>query len=1146
MIRAIWVLLPLAASVALAAAIDTSGMRTFARSVQQGTGEPAIQRERAYRANNTGVAHLEQFDYATAETAFREALRIQPDLAMARLNLAIALLYSGRFDEALEEARQVTRLLPDTPHAHFVLGLAARADNHLEDAAAAFGRVLTLDPDDPGARIHLAQIHLQERRFSEAAALAREALDAEPYNVTAAYTLALSLTREGRTEDGQRAMDQFEALRDSAYGVTYSQLYLGQGRYGEALASTGAEPDLVDPATPAVTFIDATDDVLPAGTPQAGAPVSRGGLTLFDADGNGRLDLLVTGRGPLRFFRNDSGRLVEDGGRLAGLRIEDAIGAIAGDYDNDGRPDLFVLLESGYALLRQTEDGPFEDVTARALPSSGPPAAAAAFADVDHDGDLDILVAGDSVRLLRNNGDGTFTDISADAGVDAAPRSVRGIAAIDFDNRRDVDVFIAADGAPPMLLRNMRDGTFRTAPSGSGLPGAGSYTAVAVADLNKDGYTDLFLGRADEPGLLLLSDGRGGFRAEPAPPDSRGAVAAQFFDYDNDGLLDLLTVSPGAVRLFRNVGGGEWTPVTEAAGLNRLDPGDSTFQALALGDLDRDGTRDLLVRLADGQVRVWRSDVAAAHRSVRVQLSGRVSNRSGVGSRIDMRAGSLRQMLDATSSTPAVAPADFLFGLGTRDTADVIRVLWPSGILQAETDLGNVTAPGHTVEIVELDRKPSSCPYLFTWNGERFEFISDIMGGGETGAWLAPAIWNVPDPDEYVRIRGDQLQPRNGRYELRLTNELEEALFLDRVQLLVVDHPADVDVYPNEGLRSPPRPPFRLHAVRDARPPVRATDGRGRDVLPALTAIDRHYADTFDVLPIRGYAEPHELILELGDAPEDALLLMTGWTDYAFSNDNVAASQQGVAMSPPSLQVRDAHGDWRTVIDEIGFPVGRPQTVVVDLAGAFLSASREVRILTNMRVYWDQVLVGRPDRSRVTVRRLDPATATLGWRGFSAEVTPDGREPYGYDYHQVSAYSPWKAMVGHYTREGDVRPLLTRVDDMFVISQPGDEVALSFRALPPSAGRARTFLFYVHGYSKEMNPRSATPDTVRPLPFRAMSGYPYPANEHYPRTRAHRRYQDDYNTRVIHRAVPSIDATAVRAGAAAPPGRTASREAPPR
>ena len=256
------------------------------------------------------------------------------------------------------------------------------------------------------------------------------------------------------------------------------------------------------------------------------------------------------------------------------------------------------------------------------------------------------------------------------------------------------------------------------------------------------------------------------------------------------------------------------------------------------------------------------------------------------------------------------------------------------------------------------------------------------------------------------------------------------------------------------------------------------------------------------------------------------MLLLTGWTDYAFSSDNVAASQSGATMSAPALQVKDASGAWRTAIEDLGFPVGRPQTIAVDLRGRFLSASREVRIVTNMRIAWDQVVVASAVEASARTTRLEPIGAILEWRGFSAETTPDGREPFGYDYQRVSAVAPWKVPAGRYTREGDVRPLVRAVDDMFVISRPGDEISLSFDARtlpPPAAGWTRTFLLYAHGYSKEMNPRSAVPETVAPLPFRAMTRYPYGPDERYPWTPALREYDMRYNTRVVTRTIPTID-----------------------
>jgi hypothetical protein len=395
-----------------------------------------------------------------------------------------------------------------------------------------------------------------------------------------------------------------------------------------------------------------------------------------------------------------------------------------------------------------------------------------------------------------------------------------------------------------------------------------------------------------------------------------------------------------------------------------------------------------------------------------------------------------------------------------------------------------------------------------------------------------PGIYNLPDPDEYVRIPDRLLKERNGRYELRVTNELEEAIFIDQLQLVTVAHPLDVQVYPNEGLTGPPYKPFKLYSTRAAQPPVSAVDEHGHDVLSRIVDLDRRYPDDFRLHDIRGYADEHTLTLKLvNDGAEKIVLLLTGWTDYAWSSDNLAASQSGRSLKPPALQIRDKNGDWRTVIENIGIPVGRPQTVAVDLTGK-LKTTREVRIVTNMRIYWDQILVdtsggGFPLQST----RLDPAMANLRWRGFSHELSPDGQQPMGYDYNQVSFTSPWKVMPGRYTREGDVRTLLRKSDDMFVVARPGDEISLEFAAsaLPPlRKGWTRTFLLYADGFSKEMDINSASPDQVGPLPFHAMSRYPYSWPEKYPLTSERRRYLKEYNTRVVVSPVPLIDLELVR------------------
>lgn len=1115
-----------------------------------------------FRFNNRGVAYLEQYEFSLAAEEFQKALRVRADFIPARVNLGIAYYYLADYAKATVEFREALKQDPSQPHANFMLGLIIGREKDREAAFRHFQQVLAVDPEDPATHYNLGLLHTRNRDYQRAIASFQKVLQFEPYHVSALYNLAMAQMRAGRQQESRQTMRRFQELKSGdqaggptgAMGVQYGEegrYALGIGQYDPILPASSqlARVRFIDAtAQSGIQFVHRGTGKNPLGSRWQRSDFNKeaaektlvsglgSGSAFLDFDNDGKMDWFVVdssaqGAGN-RLYRNIGNGAFEDVTDKAGLALKHAgMGVAVGDFNNDGFPDLFITGYGGNYLFRNEKNGTFKNVTEEARLANSPTrwSLSAAFFDYDHDGDLDLYVtnfvdlsvipdkptfvfpddfSGQENQLLRNNGNGTFTDITAEARVSGGKAKSTGVVFFDFNNSRDIDLLVINHGAPPNLFSNKRDGTFEDVAANLGLT-TFNMCGVSSADLNKDSFQDIALPR---PTVWALrnSGGRKFIEMKPAADNSAaGAWGSLVFDYDNDGWLDLLLLGE-RTRLFRNEGARGFTDVSEQSGFGDLPT--ASVRSAAVADYDGDGDNDVIMIINGAKPLVLRNDGGNQNKSVKINLSGLRDNKSGLGAKIEIRAGQAWQKLEVNGNIGFLSQSspELVFGLGKKQAADSIRILWPTGVLQAELE----RPAGQTIRIEEVDRKGTSCPLLYAWNGHKYDFITDFLGGSAVGYLVAPGVYGSVDVDEYVKIANMVPQPKDGLYSIKMNNQLEEVMFIDEVRLLAVDHPDGTSVYPDEKLMpAPPYPSFKLFLAKDSRPPIAATDENGRNVLPALLKIDRNYPDSFKLLPFKGYAEPHELILDLGDVSqaEKVLLLMTAWIDYADSSSNLAASQAGAKLIPPYLQVVDTDGKWVTTIDSIGFPAGLPKTMTVDLSGKFRHPTDfRVKIVTSMRIYWDQILLdtySSPERPRVTTLKAD--RASLAFYGYPREVKPDGKNPPMYDYHDRSTTSPWKNHIGSYTRYGDVKQLLEAKDDMYVVMRHGDEITAEFEAakLPPIPdGWRRSFLVYAAGFGKDMDLNSANPDTVGPLPSHSGT---------YPDSPAHRDYLKTYNTREI-------------------------------
>ena len=1096
----------------------------------------------AYRFNTLGVAHMNQQRPADAQKYFEQALLADPKFSVARLNLGVALLGQQKLDAAREALAAATEQLPNDPYAWYNLGLAYKDTGEAEKGIAAFQRVTEIKPNEADAYYFVGYLNTQIQKYDEAVAEFQKGLALNPVHASAEFGLARALQRKGDSAAAREHLARFQKITSEHLGTPFGAGYGDQGKFSTAELPLSTVADV--PAEIPLHFAAETSPFV--SNSKGGNSVAIGastGACFFDFDGDGKPDLFLvsgTADGASHLLRNLGNGKFEDVTHAAGIHLTGSgLGCAAGDFDNDGKTDLAVCLSDGLRLLHNKGEGKFEDVTEAVGVRKEKGCVGVTFVDYDHDGDLDLYVtmAADSGLadraahnfLLRNNGNSTFTDVSAETALGVAATGA-GVVTTDFNNDRAIDFVLAGGTAGASILLNPREGKF--APfagidfAKEKLPPA---VGVVAFDFDKDGWMDLAFTHAGAPGISLWRNVEGKRLERVALPDfgwQKGwGIAA--VDYDNDGWLDLVAVGEsngGAeLRLLRNLGSKGWGDVTKSLALDAVKLNQP--RAIAVADIDGNGDADLVVTQLGGSPAVLRNEGGNQHGWMSIDLKALNDNKSGIGTKVELFAGTLYQKWEVAGASGYLGQnaAPILAGLGAEKNAEVVRLLWPTGVPQDEIKLEAKKAQ----TITELDRRGSSCPILFSWNGHEYEFIADMIGPGVVGHWIAPGERDVPDPDEYLKVSAHSVKARNGLLSFRFLEPMEETVYLDQVRLLAIDHPAAYEVFPNERFVSaPPFPEFRVIASQNAHSPLGAWDDHGHDVLALISKADRKYVTDFEDLPFMGFAKMHWLELDLGpwDAQKPMWLIINGYTDYFTATSMYAAAQAGVKVISPYMEAQDAQGKWVHVVEDMGFPAGLERTMVADLSGKLPAGTRRIRIVTNLKIYWDAIRIDQtPEAKDVRISEVPLAKAALDFLGYPREIRLQPASDTTYSYTHRSMSGPYARAAGSYTRYGDVFDLLRASDDRFAVFGSGEGVKLDFdsKSLPAlPADWVRDYFFYADGFEKDLDFYAADAFTVEPLPRHSPLPYPYPAGKDYPGDAEHLKYQLEYNTRTRSDRMP--------------------------
>ncbi|HLM24419.1 MAG TPA: FG-GAP-like repeat-containing protein [Pyrinomonadaceae bacterium] len=1081
-----------------------------------------------------GLAALQVGHDVQADAKLQQFTQLAPTEPAGWANWGILALRQRNYDTAAERLNKARDLAPDNSDIFYLLGLLESSRGNTTEAINALRKSVELDQNNLIATYKLAEeVERQgdEKSAQEFQTLIQKILAVQPDNLAGLVestrmaakrgdaeavrsSVAKILARSSAWPDEVRtqvnAVDAAAQSGDLAAVATRTSflrnVLMRLPEYRRDLAEIKPPPG--EEAVPFTHFLKMEAPVFQVAAPDTGITFKPEPLNLTADKTDWIGAIYLSGQGaPVIATANAREVRLASGPSFpfpaGATNTPPTVNSILPvDFSYDFKTDLVLAGDGGVRLFRQDSPSAFTDVTAETkLPATviNGKYIAAWAADIEADGDLDIILGSTqgSPIVLRNNGDGTFTDTQPFAGISG----LTNFAWADLDADGDPDAALIDGAAKLHVFSNERQGQFTE----RSVPISSPIRAICGLDLNNDGVLDLAL--VQEGAITRLSDkdhGAGWETSEVIKTNNAASSALRVADLDNNGGLDLVLNT----FVLLNDGNGKFTAIKDQVSASVFD----------VADLNNDGRLDLLAVSKEGQPQQAINQGTKNYhwQIVRPRATNAVGdqriNPFGVGGEMEIRSGLLVQ------KQPITGPL-LHFGLGEQSSADVIRVVWPNGSVRADFDV----KPDQ--EVVIEQRLKGSCPFLFAWNGKQMEFVKDAVPWSSAIGLRINTLGTarVEATEEWYKIGRDQLVPRDGFYDLRITAELWETYYYDHLALMVVDHPEDTDIFVDERFVIP-APKLEVTTVSTPHQIARATDDKGQDVTSVVNNLDGNYL-TFERGKYQGVARDHFVELDLGDAAPASgplWLIANGWLHPTDSSINVAISQgQQEQAKPLSLEIPDGRGGWQLVRPNMGFPAGRKKICLFDLTDVFKSGiPRRLRLRTNLEIYWDSFAwaVGLPG-AQLKTTRLSPELADLHHRGYSVINQTTDSSPEVPDYNRLAGSKQiWRDLIGYYTRFGDVRELLLRADDRYVIMNAGDEMSFRFAEQPaPPAGWVRDYVIVGDGWIKDGDYNSTFSKTVLPLPFHAQNQYITPPTrlEDEVVYRQHPEDWQNYHTRYI-------------------------------